>query len=70
MTQSQRCLHTTDVATLPTEWPSHLVCISCLLHEIFFPNLVTHTYSPNTLGLTQEDPKFEASLGYHNETPV
>lgn len=63
MAQSQRRLGITDVAPLPTEWLWHSVCISCLLHEIF-PNLVAHTYSPNTLGLKQDDPKFEASLGF------
>lgn len=31
---------------------------------LHFPNLVSHTYSSNTLGLEQEDARFEASLGY------
>lgn len=29
-----------------------------------FPYLVAHTYSSKTLGLKQEDPKFEANLDY------
>lgn len=29
-----------------------------------FPTMVAHTYSSKTLGLKQEDPTFEASLGY------